>query len=465
MKEEIKKIFLLIKEHFPFFFIIVITLCIIFNIYIYKYYKNEDDYVLPKFTNVSISIDGGRQYKQNIMMFNNSFVAFSDDLLSINYNYPEFVKEAKKRKYTTVIRFPEGNLKDYITSNDNEIILYFLNLKDNHDNNKYIIKNNSGVLEKLQNPPLDGTKIKKKHNRDLFFVMIITYLLNYILAFLKMKHNINIFIFLVSISIILYTKYILVNKCVICNIKSWNYFNLVDISGSIYLNEYPTYLKENLDNNRYQVLQNTIILLIILFVLLLFLFFIKKYTCFDNALCCYEYFTVMVIYIYAILCLIELNRSKIHMPQSETELRQILKNLSLYELQRRAKISGIDIGEENTTFNSNDRRKINEKKQEIIEIFIKKEIKSNNDLFILKLIIPILFILISTSYLFTKYAILSIIAISMVLYVFSINNNNNTKNIDNYNEKNIDDNNIIIFSVIYIIICIGMQKLFKCSPS
>ena len=83
MMEAIKRILLLIKEHFPFFFLIVITLCIIFNIYIYKYYKNEDDYVLPKFTNVSISIDGGRHYKQNIMMFNNSFLALSNDLLSI----------------------------------------------------------------------------------------------------------------------------------------------------------------------------------------------------------------------------------------------------------------------------------------------------------------------------------------------------------------------------------------------
>lgn len=462
MMEAIKRILLLIKEHFPFFFLIVITLCIIFNIYIYKYYKNEDDYVLPKFTNVSISIDGGRHYKQNIMMFNNSFLALSNDLLSINYNYSEFTEEAKKKKYTTIIRFPEGNLKDYITSNDNEIILYFPNLKDNHGNNKYIIKNNSGVLDKLQNPPLDGTTLKKKHNRDLIFVMIIIYLLNYIFAFLKMKNNINIFVSLVSISIILYTKYIVVNKCVVCNIKSWNYFNLVDITGSIYLNDYPSVLKENLDNYRYQVLENTIIPLFILFVLILFLFVIKKYTCYDTALCCYEYITVMVIFIYALLCLIELNRSKIHMPQNETELRKILKNLTLNELQRRAKIYGIDIGEENITFNSNDSMRIHEKKKEIIEIFIKEEIKSNYDLFILKLIIPAIFILISTTYLFTKYAILSIIAISMVLYVFSISNN---KTIDNNNEKNTDNNNIIIFSVIYTIIGIVMQKLFICSPS
>ena len=150
------------------------------------------------------------------------------------------------------------------------------------------------------------------------------------------------------------------------------------------------------------------------------------------------------------------------MPQNETELRKILKNLTLNELQRRAKIYGIDIGEENITFNSNDSMRIHEKKKEIIEIFIKEEIKSNYDLFILKLIIPAIFILISTTYLFTKYAILSIIAISMVLYVFSISNN---KTIDNNNEKNTDNNNIIIFSVIYTIIGIVMQKLFICSPS
>ena len=48
MKEAIKNILLFFKEHFPLFFLLIITIYIGLNIYIYNYYKNEDDYILQE---------------------------------------------------------------------------------------------------------------------------------------------------------------------------------------------------------------------------------------------------------------------------------------------------------------------------------------------------------------------------------------------------------------------------------
>ena len=435
----------IIKTYFTFIISITGLIYACLTLYIYYFYNTADDYSIPEFDIVEIKYSNEHHnlpFRKRTMAFTNNFIAFSDDISGDRdiqmyenlQNKTNELKEAIKMKnyykagklqdeldliqnienynfdhnlffekiYTTIIEFPD-NLDEYITSEDNGYITFeFPELYDNYGFNKYTIKNKEGLLKKIKDPVLYGSKYWKKQSNLLIIVFIFCYFIFFLIAIIKYKNNINRFIYLICISIILYTKYTFAKVCLICDYPYWEYYSVIDTSGSIIFNKYHYELENDYKRISLNKYKNSLYSLFILKLFIVFLIIInrhvlKKYNSIPKIFC-KDYFIFMVLIYYTIYNILLLNNNE-----------------------------------------------------------------QNNRLNILYMILNAFLILITTPYLFYKNNIFKLIAfLILVMFIYISYINYNYKYKDNTKDKNIKYYNIFRFNILYFIVCIIINIIFKC---